>query len=185
MNTLSLAITDVERAFLQLEFAIKLMSYSELGHLDLQKFDTDFKLILDTADVRFKPGNFSSLQSVITASQMNVGVAFGVSAIVLDAALDTAKIQRNLKSRSSIDDLRIFVYMVRCSFAHNFAFPCWVIKGNDFARTFNLELDSEAATYDLSLLNGVPFEYSHIGGFSQWLKVKEAVLSLLNEKLTT
>ncbi|GAB6269292.1 MAG: hypothetical protein STSR0002_20340 [Smithella sp.] len=48
---LSEALEDVEIAFRQLEFAIKLRSYCELGNIRPQEFDTDHTVILENGNV--------------------------------------------------------------------------------------------------------------------------------------
>jgi hypothetical protein len=178
-NTVALAIVDVEEAFLQLEFAIKLMCYCEFDHLDRAAFDTDVVLRLETKNVRFPTGNFATYESVIVASHRQVSISFGVSAIALDAAYEATGVGKNLKMRSPVDDLRILVFMVRNAFAHNMAFPCWKVRGEDYARPFSLPLDGSSATVDLSTRDGEIFDYSHIGGFDQWFKIKKAVIDVV------
>lgn len=176
MNPIDLALADVEYSFLHLEFAIKLMCYCEMGHLDIEKFDSDLTILLKHKNVGFPQGHFSTPESVIHAAQANVGVAFGVSAIALDSTFESAGIRNKIKSRAPIDELRTFVYMVRCAFAHNFANPRWQINGPDFSRVFSLQLGSSIVSVDLSSLNGQEFEYSHIGDFAQWFSIKSAVI---------
>ncbi len=172
----NLAIADVEFAFRQLEFAIKLMCYCEQNHLDRSKFDTDVTLLLETENVGFPAGNFKTLESIIFASQIQVGVSFGVSAILLDAAYEATGVRKNLKSRAPEDDLRILVYMVRNAFAHNMAAPRWQLHGKDFQRIFSLPLEDTIAVVDFSSYNEKIFSYEHIGGFAQWFKIKTAVI---------
>ena len=174
MDKLDYALKDVELAFRQLEFAIKLMCYCELGHIDLKKFDTDITILLKHENVGFSAGGFEK-DSIIMTSQMLVGTAFGVSAIILDAMYDAAGIKKNIKSREPKEDLRTLVYMVRCAFAHNIAAPVWEAREPDFSRKFCLPLTPKA-NIDLSKINGASFEYDHIGGFAQWYKIKDAVI---------
>jgi hypothetical protein len=175
MDPVALALADVEYAFLHLEFAIKLMCYCESGHLDIGKFDTDVTILLDKGNVGFPQGNFATPESVVHAAQANVGVAFGVSAVALDSLFEAAGIPKQIKSRAPIDELRTFVYMVRCAFAHNFADPRWQASGPDFARLFALNLGSSVVLVDLSSLHGQSFEYTQMGGFAQWFSIKKAV----------
>ncbi len=175
MNTIEYAIQDVEYAFTQLEFAIRLMCYCELDHLDREKFDNDITIRLKKENAGFLGGNFVNLESTVTASQMLVGTSFGVSAIVLDAAYEAADIKRDLKFRTQESDLRLLVYMVRCAFAHNMAAPKWDARGPDFMREFNLPIDG-SLIIDLTSVNEVSFEYEHIGGFTNWYKIKSAVV---------
>ena len=178
MCKLENTITDVDIAFQQLEFAIKLMCYCELGHLDIENFDTDVTILLEKENVGFKTGSFSTKESVARASKIQVGVAFGVSAIILDAAYEAAGIRKNINLRTTQGDLQIFVYMIRCAFAHNMATPIWQARGADYARAFSLPLETEIKI-DLSSRDGEKFDYAHIGGFAQWFKIKDAVLRAL------
>jgi len=179
MDDIALAVADVEQAFRQLEFAIKLMCYCELDHLDRVVFDSDLTLRFENENVGFPTGNFATLESVVLASQIQVGVSFGASAIVLDTAYNAAGTRLSQQSRLPADDLRAFVYMVRCAFSHKIAAPRWDMRGPDFAREFSLPLEDSIAIVNLSELNGEIFDYDHIGGFAQWLKVKTAVLQAI------
>jgi hypothetical protein len=169
---LEFALSDVEQAFKQLEFAIKLMCYCERGDLDREKFDSDVTILLDEENVGFPDGSFQSDQDIVIASQINVGICFGVSAIALEAAFEAAEIARNPISRDPNDELRTLVYMVRCAFAHNPAKPCWEARG-DFARNIQLNLGENGLSIDMVALHGNDFDYSHIGGFANWYAIRE------------
>ena len=174
------ALLDVEHAFKQLEFAIKLMCYCERGDLDREKFDSDITILLEEENVGFRDGSFGSDQAIIIASRINVSVCFGASAMVLDALFETAKIARNPKSRHPNDELRTLVYMVRCAFAHNPAKPCWEVK-RSYARDILLNLGESDLSIDLKSLHGTDFHYSHIGGFANWHKIKEMAVRVVND----
>ncbi len=179
MNTVPLALADVDHAFRHLEFAIKLMCYAEHDHIDRTKFDTDVTLLLERENVSFPASTFNTLDSVVLASQANVGVSFGVSAIVLDAAFEAAGVSRNPESRAPNDLLRTLVYMVRSAFAHNPAMPVWEVRG-PYLRTLELELESERISVPLQQLHGTVFEYGHIGGLANWYRIRRAVERALN-----
>ena len=174
------ALADVEQAFRQLEFAIKLMCYCERGDLDKEKFDSDVLILLEEENVGFPDGSFPSDQEVITASQVNVGICFGVTAIVLDAAFETANIARDPQSQDPKDELRTLVYMVRCAFAHNLAKPCWEARGN-FARNIQLNIGETDLSIDMVALHGTDFEYSHIGGFANWYKIRDKAVQEIKD----
>lgn len=164
---------------MQLEFAIKLMCYCELGHVEKMKFDTYVTILLEKENIGFPQGSFDSDQKIISASQINVGICFGVSAIVLDAAFDAAVVSRDPKQCNPNTDLRTLVYMVRCAFAHNPAMPVWEVRG-DFARTLNLSLEGRSISLNMALLHGTEFSYDHIGGLATWFKVKNASAAILS-----
>lgn len=179
MNSVSLALEDIEHAFKQLEFSIKLMCYCELGNIDPKEFDTDVTILLENENVSFPSGWFQNKESIEKAAQIGVSIAFGVTAIVLDAALDVAGIQRNPSSNLEADVLRSLVYMVRCAFAHNSAMPSWEVRGA-YLRPMSLIVNGEALNIDLSRLHGQAFEYEHIGGFANWLYIRSSVERVVN-----
>ena len=174
MNTISLALADVEYAFRHLEFAIKLMCHCELDHLDRATFDTDVSIQFETENIGYSSGTFETLKSVIAPAQAIVGVCFGVSALVLEAAFEAAAIRRLPESRAPVDELRTLVYMVRCAFAHNPAFPRWEARGREFARVLSVPIEGTEIAIDLSALHGQPFDYEHIGGFGNWQRIRFA-----------
>lgn len=179
MNTLQEALADVEYAFKHLEFAIRLMCYCEQGHLNLAEFDTNVTILLPRKNVTFPTGSFPTQDSVIPPAQAMVSMAFGVSAMVLEATFDVASKRRVPTSRSPDDELRTLIYMVRCAFAHNPAMPTWKACGKDYARDLTLELGSERISIDLSKLHGRTFDYEHIGGLANWFKIRVAAEALL------
>ncbi len=177
---LEFALLDVEQAFKQLESAIKLMCYCERGDLDRERFDSDVIILLSEENVVFPDGGFQSDKEVLTASQINVGVCFGVSAIVLEAAFEAAKIERDPNSQNPRDELRTLVYMVRCAFAHNLAKPCWEARGA-FARKIQLNLGENVLSIDMVALHENAFEYSHIGGFANWYTIRDKAVRVIKD----
>ncbi len=182
VNSVTAALVDVEHAFQHLEFAIRLMCYCEQGHLDLAQFDSDVTILLERENVSFPSGLFTSQEGAIRAAQANVGVCFGASAIVLDAAFDAAGIRRQPQLREPADELRTLVYMIRCAFGHNPAFPVWDARGNDFCRELSLSINSLNLSVDLGALHGRSFEYEHIGGFANWPRIRSASEAIMNDR---
>ena len=179
MNNLTEALADVEYAFRHLEFAIRLMCYCEHDHLDLASFDTDVTIVLEAENIGFRTGTFPTHDSVVPPSQALVGMAFGVSAMVLEAAFEVAGKTRKPASRTPEDELRTLIYMLRCAFAHNPALPLWEARGKDYARQLSLQLEKTTLTIDFASLSGKPFAYEDIGGFANWFKIRAMAESLL------
>ncbi len=181
MNTTTEALADVDYAFRHLEFAIRLMCYCESGHIDLSRLDTDLSILLERENVSFPSGTFGNIEAVIPASQALVGMAFGTSAMVLDAAFDVAGLKRRPQSRQPNDELRTLVYMVRCAFAHNPALPLWEARGQQHARVLSLLVGGTPLSINLASLHGQPFDYDHIGGFAMWLRIRSASEELIRD----
>ena len=121
--TLDEALTDVNIAFLQVEFAIKLLSYCELGKISLAEFDAEQIVLLEHDNLRVPPGNFRILEHVIRAASVTVSSALGASALVLNKAWEVAGIHPDPQSANGAVKLRTLVYMVRCAYAHGLADP--------------------------------------------------------------
>jgi hypothetical protein len=76
------AIEDVEIGFRQLEFAIKLLSFRELGKINPREFDSDHLVQLMTANLGFPSRNFQDTDSLIRAASINVVIVFGATTLV-------------------------------------------------------------------------------------------------------
>jgi len=179
-EAIKFALEDVEHAFKQLEFAIKLNCYCEQGHLDKVRFDSEITLLFDNENIVFPNESFQSDQEIIIASQINVGICFGASAIALDALFDEAGIKPKPSSRDPKDELRTLIYMVRCAFAHNIAKPFWEVK-KSYARNIKLDLDGRELSMDMATLHGKDFDYSHIGDFPNWYKIKNMAVRIIKD----
>lgn len=173
-------ILDVERAFKLLEFSIKLMCHCELGHLNLKSFDTDVLLKFEGENMSFAKKGFSP-DEIITISQINVGVCFGASAIVLDAAFEKAGVKLDQSDDGEYQSNRRLVYAVRNAFAHNMAFPCWKIENENNRRDVKLSLENKPCVIKLSGLHDQLFEYSHIGGLPNWFRIKDKSVGLITQ----
>lgn len=171
------AIEDVNLAFKQLEFAIKLMCYCENNDLDKSKFDGDITLKFRKENKVFSDNSFATYEEIIKHSQINVGICFGASAIALDAAFEAAGF--SCKKRP-LDNIRSIVYMIRCAFAHNIADPKWEVKG-DFLKQISLVLEEETILIDLNQLNGRSFRYDDVGDLPNWYRIKNASLDIIKE----
>jgi hypothetical protein len=179
MAQVASALADVELAFRHFEFAIKLMCHCELDHLDRGRFDADATLRFEKENVSFPSNTFETLDSVVSAAQANVGVCFGVTAIVLDAAFEIAGIRPHPRSLAPRDELRTLVYMVRCAFAHNPAKPCWEVH-NDYARCLSLSLGAKSVALNLASLHDTLFEFEHIGGLASWFEIRRKSERVIN-----
>jgi len=83
-------------------------------------------------------------------------------------------------SRLDADELRTLVRMVRCAFAHNPALPVWEALGKDYSRHLSFAMRVASLSVDLASLHGHLFEYSHIGGFGNSLRIHDAAVALIN-----
>ena len=169
---------DVEFAFRVLEFAIRTMCYFELGEIDVARFGQHTTIRLEEENVNFDDEYFVSQDNAILVSQLNVGAAFGVSAIALDNFFETVRTHRHPSSDEPTEVLWALVYAVRNAFAHGIANPLWVIKKNH-QRILNIPLQETEIIVDLAKLNGSEFAYAHIGGFANWTKIKDQSFKLL------
>jgi len=169
-------IEELDQAFLQLEFAIKLMCHAELGRIDAEEFNTDCDIRFPKKTLSFISSAFSSIDEIILAAQNNCSiVTMGFTANCLDSVLtDVAKVNPSTVPQ----DLKDMVFMIRCAFAHpRELVPCWEARG-PYAREYRLNLPSGPLVVDTRLLNGRPFQESDIGGFERYFEIKDEVRRL-------
>ena len=176
--TLLDALTDVEIAFLQVEFSIKLLSYCELEHIDPLEFDTDHLVRLKGESLRFPPGHFSGSEDIVKAASVSVASSLGNSALTLDKAWEVAGIAHDPESEDDTVKLRTLVYMVRCAYAHGVADPKWAVQGA-FRRVLHVNLPREPITIDLRELHGQSFDFDQLGGHHKWFEVREVTVARL------
>lgn len=172
------ALLDVEIAFRQLEFAIRLLSYCELDHIAPADFDTDHVVDLGSERLHFRPGNFNDQASLIRGAGTSVLMAFSVSVLALDDAFSAAGIKNDPKGSSNDEQLRVLVYMARCAVAHGIADPRWEVRG-PYCRVLTVSLGASTTSLDLSRLNGQPFDVGQLGGYGNWYRIREATVRLV------
>ncbi len=146
------ALKNVEIAFLQVEFAIKLMMYCALEKLDPAIFDAgDYTVLLDTENLNFRSGHFGDVSSIVRATEVSFNIALGASALALDQAFDAAGIKSEAK-------------VMRAS----------------YRRSIAVDVDGRPITLNLADLHGqlVDFE-QHIGGHKNWWRIMDEVVSYL------
>lgn len=177
-DSLEFAIKDAEHAFRLLEFAIRVMQYCELDQIDLDAFGGETTLKLEQENVTFNDGYFSTRENAQLTSQIAVGAAFGASAIALHNVFEATGRERDPSSTEELYTLWALVYAVRNAFAHAIAAPTWVVKAK-YQRKIHLAFEGIDRVIDLSKLDGAEFEYGHLGGFGNWLRIKERVLDLV------
>jgi hypothetical protein len=173
------ALHDVEIAFLQLEFSIKLLTFCEQKKLDPSEFDTDHVVKLEEGNLHFPSGHFSDADNIVRAANVSVALALGASALALDKAFDTAKIHPEPKSNDNVVQLRTLIYMVRCAYAHGIAEPRWEARGS-YRQVMSIELEGVITRIDLEKLDEKVFDFKHIGGHINWSRIRDAAIQVLS-----
>jgi hypothetical protein len=169
------AAEAIEQAFLQLTFAIKLMTYREMGKIRKEDFDTNLQVNLKKRNLSFPANSFRSSDDLILAAQNNYVITLGFTALVLDRALNKAGFANDLPMGSPHRDLRALVYMIRCAFAHDMMHPVWHARGPAFARTLQIDLPSGSVPINMAALNDKPFSDGDIGGIETYFEIRRAV----------
>lgn len=172
------ALIDLDLAFRQLEFTIKLLSYIELGHIEPSDFDTDHIVVLGNDRLHFPTGKFSDSVSLERAAGTSILIAMSASALVLDDAFTAFGIRANPDAADNDGQLRALVYMVRCAYAHGIAAPLWEVR-NKYLRAFTINLGGVSLSIDLRPLHGQSFDVSQIGGYANWYRIRDAALRVL------
>jgi hypothetical protein len=172
------AIEDIDIAFRQLEFSIKLLSYCEAGKIDPAEFDTDHLVALHNGDLHFPTQNFTDRASIERAAGTSVLIAASASAIALNRGFEVAEIEADPTAGDNVVRIRTLIYMVRCAFAHDIAAPLWEVRGK-YRQTLNVEIEGQPLALDLATLDGQPFEIDAIGGYVTWYGVYRMAVARL------
>jgi hypothetical protein len=176
--TLTESLEDIKIAFLQLEFAFKLLSYCELKKIDPSEFDTDHTVLLENGNLRFQTEHFSNPNNIIRAANVSVLLALGASALALDKAYEVAGIEADPSSGDKIIRLRTLVYMVRCAYAHGMADPMWEVR-NKYKSSIMVDFAGKSIEIDLAKLDGQNFDFNHLGGHRNWFLIRDDAVSAL------
>ena len=176
--TLSEAFEDIDVAFLQLEFSIKLLTFCELEKIDPAEFDTDLTVLLDDGNLPYPSGHFSDPGNIVRSAGVSVSLAAGASAFVLDKVWEVAGIAPDPAAEDPSAQLRTVVYMVRCAYAHGIAEPRWEVRG-DFRRVFELRLANGPVALDLRALHGRHFDFDDLGGYRTWFAIRDVTIETL------
>lgn len=175
------ALQDVDIAFWQLEFAIKLLSYCELGKIEPREFDTDHTVLLDSGNLGFPAGHFSKTENIVRAAMVSVSLAFGASALALDKAYEVAGIAPKPTAADNTIKLRTLVYMIRCAYAHGIADPKWEVR-DKYKQVISVELVSGRVEINLKELHGKDFDFSQLGGHHLWFQIRDASVASMKER---
>ncbi len=174
------ALADVDIAFRQLEFSIKLLSFCELGHINPSDFDTDHLVMLAGGSLRFPTGKFKDQNSIINAASINVLLAFSASVLVLDKAFETARMKPDPEAVGNDEQLRTLVHMMRCAQAHGISEPRWEVR-KKYLRTLTVNVRGASISLDLPTLHGQVFMIDQIGGYANWYRIRDVACALINK----
>jgi hypothetical protein len=153
----------LESAFLQLSFAMKVWHFVRDGGLQRETFD----IALTAIDDRGVPyvmleGEFHSDDDLVLAAENNISICFGAAAITLweaireHSGLETKKLTPTNSDREKIAGL---AFAIRCCFAHGTAAPRW-----ELTEKYRLRYEFPGLVVDLTSRQGLPFDYSDLGG---------------------
>ncbi len=165
------ALEDIEIAFRQLEFAIKLLSFCELGNINPEDFDTDHVVLLEGGNLHFPTGQFTDQDSLNRAASISVLLAFSASVLVLDKGFEVIGVPRDPEANDDLGTLRTLIYMVRCAQAHSIADPRWEARGK-FARSITVDLGEAQISLDLQAMHGQRFHIDQLGGYENWYRIR-------------
>jgi hypothetical protein len=174
------ALENIDIAFRQLEFTIKLLSFCELGNINPREFDTHHIVMLGGGNLNFPAGQFSDADSLIRAASISVLLAFSASVLVLDKGFEVIGINPDPEATDNIIRMRTLIYMVRCAQAHGIADPRWNAYGR-FARTITIDLDGTPTPLDLRALNGERFHIDQLGGYLNWYRIRNAAKDIFSK----
>jgi hypothetical protein len=152
----------LETAFLQLSFAFKLWHYFDTNRFDKESFDIPLTVQDEASLICFPHNEFASYDDLLLATEINISICFGAAAITLWEALRERNgyiTSRMDPGRSTDEMLASLSYILRCCFAHGTSVPRWRIN-----ERYRVIYKVGNKRIDLRNVDGLPFEYSAIGG---------------------
>jgi hypothetical protein len=171
-------LEQVEQAFLQLSWSIKLKEFLYNIELHKENFDSLQVHSEPAGEFGLPPNQFNTVQDIYIGADNAIHVALGALFIALDRALSEANVPVDTSSKTASGQLRILIYMCRCAFAHNSIAPHWEVR-NAFSRT--LDLPDLPLRIDLNELKNSHFDIGQIGGYYTLKKIIEEVSKCLAE----
>lgn len=168
----------IEQAFLQLSFAIKLLTYFELNYVIKEQFDSETTIQLKRKNINLPSNTFQTYNDLLFAAENNFNITVGATAIIMDESLSSAGIIHSSNDLTTNGQLRSLIYMIRCAFAHNMIQPIWQVKP-DYRREFRLTLLKNIIVIKLNELHGKPFKMEQIGGHDVYWEIKDQILKMI------
>lgn len=172
-------LRDIEQAFLQLTFSIKLLAFFELKNIDKEIFDMCLTIPGKQDNVLYKKDTFKTYNDLIHAATNNYNITLGFTAITLESSLQAANIPNNPDDKSPEGMLRTLVYMIRCAYAHDLMHPKWSVK-KKYRHELEIPLQNETFILDLAEKNAQPFDIKDIGGHVNYFNLKEKICQLIS-----
>ena len=170
-------LDNIEQAFLQLEFSIKLLNYIELKKMVHKDLDTE--VVISNDNLVFKKESFQTYSDIVHCAVNNFNITVGFTAIMLEDSLKCCGI--NVGQTDNEERIRTVIHLIRNAHAHNMMYPVWVINRKlKLPNIFSINLDSRIVDIKLEGRNNTPFEMSHIGGFDSYFDLKNAVCRIIH-----
>lgn len=174
------AIEDLDIAIRQVEFAIRLLSFCELGHIDPRKFDTNHITLLEEGSLFFPSGKFLTVDEITKAAKIGVLQSVAALTLVLDQLFESAGRELSPESDENIDCLRTLIYMMRCAHAHKTASPKWKAKER-YCRNLTVDVGDCKISIDLKSLNGEAFDIDQIGGYENLFRIYKKSVQVIRD----
>ena len=149
----------IDTAFGQLAFAIKLMHAAEDGVIDVETIDRPLTICEGASVLVLRDRVLASADELVLTCQNLVTITFGAAAITLNRCREEASVALPDPIVTECDQWVALVYQIRNAFAHDIAEPRWRID-----RRYAREYSVTSVKADLRALDGLVFEYSHLGG---------------------
>lgn len=154
-------------AFGQLAFSWKLLNYGLDGKINVEELDAEVTF-QEEGMVFTVPKALGSHDDLIIALQNNLTIAFGAAANTLNRTREELGIPLPDPIDDEQDQCVALIYQIRNAFAHDIAEPTWKIN-----QRYKRQYEVRGLRVDLAGLDGVTFEYKHIGGPDAFYHIKD------------
>ena len=160
-------------------FALYINSFLVNGKIEKEWFNTQLNIKFDDGMVDSAVSPPKNIDSIMIVSQNLYRTALGTCFIAFDEVLLDLFGNRPTEPDNDINSLRIIIYMMRCSFAHNPAEPKWEIHPS-FQKLVKIQEISFAI--DFSQLNNRLVKFKHHGGSKGLMNLMSYCLNTIKSK---
>ncbi len=160
----------IDAAMHALDLAIRVHGAIRTGEIPLKAFRKGY--VLDSGgEQHVRPKDNLSKEALLEDAQNLQVIALGMSAMVVDDALNSVFGRKIPEDKSEIGKARRLVYMIRCAFAHSPVIPVWNIKAKYRNNTKITLVSGRVIQIALEALDGKAVSASDLGGIDSYMNL--------------
>jgi len=153
----------IGNAYAMVTLALRFCEGCEAGIIKPEFCNRQIKIDTGGPGLTLSPQTFTTEKLIDVSYNLFLG-AIGLTAIIVDQALDQKYGRKDPLDQSNLGSIRSIIYQIRNAFAHEPQNPSWLIRG-DYLRIYEIDIKGLNLTFDAQSLNGKKLVPKHYGGF--------------------